>query len=117
MPYMLLVMEPPGQRKTRNEAEGHAVYARMVRFGEDLQRRGVLRGVQSLRSDDDAVRVRVRNGERVLIDGPFAEAKELVGGFFLIDVPTRAEAVAIAAECPAAEFATIEVREFGACYE
>lgn len=117
MPYMLLVMEPPGQRKTRTDEQGRAVYAEMVRFGESLQRRGVLRGVQSLRSDDDAVRVKVRNGERVLIDGPFAEAKELVGGFFLVDVPTRDEAVAIAAECPAARFATIEVREFGACYE
>lgn len=116
MPYMLLVMEPPGQRKARTEDEGRAVYARMVRFGEELQRRGVLRGVESLRSDD-AVRVKVRNGERVLIDGPFAESKELVGGYFLIDVPTRAEAVAIAAQCPAAEFATIEVRGFGPCYE
>ncbi len=117
MPYMLLVMEPPGQRKTRTDAEGRAVYAEMVGFAQSLQRRGVLRAVESLRSDADAVRVKVRNGERVLIDGPFAESKEMVGGFFLLDVPTREEAVAIAAQCPAAQFATIEVREFGACYE
>lgn len=117
MPYMLLVMEPPGQRNTRTDTEGRAVYAEMVGFAESLQRRGVLQGVQSLRSDADAVRVKVRNGERVLIDGPFAESKEMVGGFFLLDVPTREEAVAIAAQCPAAKFATIEVREFGACYE
>ena len=53
---------------------------------------------------------------RTIIDGPFAEAKEMVGGFFLVDVPTREEAVAIARECPAAEWATVEVRETGPCY-
>ena len=51
------------------------------------------------------------------MDGPFAEAKEMVGGFFLIDCKTRAEAVAIAQACPAAEWCTVEVRGVGPCYE
>jgi hypothetical protein len=51
-----------------------------------------------------------------VLDGPFAEAKEMVGGFFLVDVPTREEAVALARECPAAEWAEIEVRALGPCY-
>lgn len=116
MPYMLLIHEPVGQRLTRSQAEGEAVYERMLHFAGELQSRGVLRGVESLTSQDDAVRIRVGNGRAQVIDGPFAEAKEMVGGFFLIDVPTREEAVAIARECPAAEWATVEVRTTGPCY-
>ena len=52
-----------------------------------------------------------------MVDGPFAEAKEMVGGFFLLDCDSMAEAVAIAHECPAAEWATVEVRALGPCYD
>ena len=113
---MLLIHEPIGQRQQRSEAEGHAVYARMLRFADSLKSRGVLRAVESLTSLDDAARLQVRGGKPRVIDGPFAEAKEMVGGFFLVDVPTREAALAIARECPAAEWATVEVRETGPCY-
>jgi hypothetical protein len=59
----------------------------------------------------------VRGGRPRVLDGPFAEAKEMVGGFFLVDCKTRDEAVAIAAECPAAQWATVEVRALAPCYE
>jgi len=62
------------------------------------------------------VRVQVRGGKASFVDGPFAEAKEMVGGFFLLDCETKEEAIAIAGECPAAEWATVEVREFGPCF-
>jgi hypothetical protein len=116
MPYMLLILEEPGQRATRNDAEGHAVYERMLRFADDLKTRGVLMAVESLSSQHDAARVRVNGGRAQVLDGPFAEAKEMVGGFFLVDCKTREEAVAIARQCPAAEWATVEVRETGPCY-
>lgn len=116
MAYMLLITEPRGQRTERSESEGHAVYDRMVKFAEGLQKRGVLKAVESLRSDAEGVRVALRGGKPSVVDGPFAEAREMVGGFFLIDVATRAEAVAIAHECPAAEWATVEVRETGPCF-
>lgn len=116
MPYMLLIHEEVGQRRQRTEAEGHAVYDRMVRFAGSLKQRGVLRAVESLTSQDGSSRVTVRSGKAHVIDGPFAEAKEMVGGFFLVDVATREEALAIARECPAAEWATVEVRETGPCY-
>lgn len=116
MPYMLLILEPPGQRATRTEAEGREAYDRMVRFSDELKARGVLRSSQSLRTDADGVRVRSRGGKREQIDGPFAESKEMIGGFFILDVATRDEAVAIAGEVPAAEWATVEVREFGPCF-
>lgn len=116
MPYLLLIHEPVGQRQERTRAEGEAVYERMVRFATDLQARGVLRAVESLSSQDSAARVKVSGGRVQVVDGPFAEAKEMVGGFFLLDCATREEAVAIAAQCPAAEWATVEVRTVGPCF-
>jgi hypothetical protein len=116
MPYMLLIQEPAGQRQTRTQAEGEAVYDRMLRFAGKLKERGVLLAVESLTSQDESARIKVSNGKALVLDGPFAEAKEMVGGFFLVDVPTREEAVAIARECPAAEWATVEVRATGPCY-
>jgi hypothetical protein len=117
MPYMLLIHEPIGQRQARSEAEGKAVYDRMLEFSAGLKSRGVLRAVESLTSiDEGTARINVSNGRAHVLDGPFAEAKEMVGGFFLVDVPTREEALAIARECPAAEWATVEVRATGPCY-
>ena len=52
----------------------------------------------------------------MVTDGPFAETKEVMGGFFLLTCETREEAIAIARECPAAQWATIEVRELGPCF-
>lgn len=116
MPYMLLIMEPVGQRRDRSEDEGRELYERMLRFGEGLKARGLLMGSESLQSDTEGTRVQVRGGKRTLLDGPFSESKEMVGGFFLLDCERKEQAVAIASECPAAEWATVEVRGFGPCY-
>lgn len=118
MAFMLLISEPVGQRQTRTETEGRATYDRMLRWGASLQERGLLLASESLRSQDEqAARLQVRNGKPLVIDGPFAEAKEMIGGFFLVACDTRDHALAIAAECPAAEWATIEVRGLAPCYE
>ncbi|RDK02151.1 YciI family protein [Paraburkholderia lacunae] len=116
MSYMLLIVEPPEQRIERGEAAGREVYDEMVRFAADLKERGKLLAVESLTSTDDAVRVQVREGRARLLDGPFAEAKEMIGGFFLLDCETREEAVAIAQACPAASWCTVEVRKVGPCF-
>jgi len=112
---MLLVMEPPGQRDTRTLPEGHAAYDSMVAFGEGLKAKGILKAYDSLGAVSKGTRVQVRDGKRSLVDGPFAEAKEIVGGFFLLDC-SKADAIRYATECPAAQFATIEVREVGPCW-
>lgn len=117
MSHMLLIIEPDGQRATRTEAQGREVYARMQRFGESLKARGKLLAAESLASQSKAVRVRAGGGKVQVLDGPFAEAKEMVGGFFLLDCASMEEAVAIARECPAAEWATVEVRAVAPCYE
>ena len=114
MNYMLLIIEPVGQRRERAEAEGRDLYDRMLRFADGLKQRGLLLAAQSLKTD--ASRLQVRQGRQLLVDGPFAEAREMVGGYFLLDCATQADAIAIAAECPAAQWATVEVREFGPCF-
>lgn len=117
MPFMLLIIEPTGQRATRTLAEGQALYDRMLGFGAGLKARGLLIAGESLKSQKDGARVELRNGRARVMDGPFAEAKEMVGGFFLLDCKTRDEAMAIARECPAAQWATVEVREVAPCYD
>ncbi len=116
MTYMLLVVEPQNQRRERTEDEGRELYDRMLRFSDGLKRRGLLTMAQSLKSDSAAARVTVRGGASAVRDGPFAEAKEMVGGFFLLTCETREQAVEIARECPAAQWATVEVRELGPCF-
>ena len=115
MSYMLLIVEPQGQRQTRSAQQGREVYRRMLEYTESLKARGVLIASNSLR--ESATRLSSRGGRSGVVDGPFTESKELVGGFFLVDCGTREQALRLAAECPAAEWATVEVREIGPCYE
>ena len=114
MSYMLLIMEPHGQRAARTPEEGTQAYERMLEFAADLKARGLLQTTQALRTR--GVRVATQDGKRTRVDGPFTETKELVGGFYLLNCDDEEQAIAIAAECPAAEWATVEVRELGPCY-
>jgi hypothetical protein len=116
MAYMLLVVEKVGDRAARSQSEGQAHYDRMLRFSADLQKRGLLTLGQSLKTDAAGLRV-TRQLEKALVrDGPITEAKEMVGGFFLLNCETQEQALEIARACPAAEWATIEVRELGPCF-
>jgi hypothetical protein len=116
MTYALLVVEPPEQRSTRTEAEGREVYGRMVRFSEELKQRGLLTVSQSLKMGATDARVKVRADSVMVTDGPFTEVKEVIGGFFLLTCETREQAIEIARQCPAAQWATVEVRELGPCF-
>jgi len=118
MAYLMLIVEPRGQRAQRPPAEMHTTYDQMMAFAADLSERGILLRAESLRTDDHAVRISAATPGAApqLLDGPFAEAKEMVGGFFLLDVASRDEAVAIARRCPAVDWATVEVRECAPCH-
>ncbi|GAB3378089.1 YciI family protein [Massilia agri] len=116
MPHMLLIHEPVGQRAARSELEGRALYERMLGWGDELRERGLLLAAESLMGTEKSARVSIPGGKLRIVDGPFAEAKEMVGGFFLVDVDTHEEAVALAQACPAAEWATVEVRGLGPCF-
>lgn len=115
--YMLLIVEPVGQRQQRGPEAGQQLYQRMLDFGAELQQRGQLLASNSLASTRHAQRLQRREGRTELVDGPFAETKEMVGGFFLLQGVDRAEALAIAARCPAAEWATVEIRQVGPCHD
>jgi hypothetical protein len=114
---MLLIIEKPEEKRALAREVGQRRYDRMMGFAEGLKTRGVLVAGEALGSDADGSRIRKRDGRRAVVDGPFSEAKEIVGGFFLLDIDSRDEAVAIAEECPAAEWSTVELRQVGRCWK
>ena len=103
MPFMLLVIERPEEKHALSREEGQRRYDRMMLFANGLRSRGVLVAGEALGSDTDGARIRKRGGRSTIVDGPFAEAKEIIGGFFLLDIDSRDEAMKIADDCPAAE--------------
>jgi hypothetical protein len=115
MPYMLLIVEPLGQRQARGLDAGQAAYQQMLDYTDSLRDAGVLMTSSSLASAATRLH-QPEGGAARLIDGPYAEAKEMVGGFFLIACNSRDEALAWAARCPAAAWAEVEVRETGPCF-
>lgn len=117
MAYVLLIHERTDWRHTRPTEEGRVAWQRMEEFAGMLQQRGVLRACESLKPAQQGLRIEVRDGQRRQFDGPFAEAREIVGGFFLLDCASHADALALAHLCPAAEWATVELREVGPCFE
>lgn len=110
MQYMLLIYHDEVRWEEDSEAERAAIYLEYRKLIEELTAKGSYRAGSQLKPTALATTVRVRDGKRLLTDGPFAETKEQLGGFMLVDVPDLAEAVAIAARIPAATGGSIEVR-------
>jgi hypothetical protein len=79
-------------------------------YNEAMKKAGVWVEGNRLKATRHGARVRVRDGKSVVLDGPYADAKEQLGGYYMIDVPTLDEAVSWATRCPAAKFGTIDVR-------
>ena len=76
------------------------LFTAYMKFNEDLHKAGVLVASEGLNPGVQGARIEARNGKRVLMDGPFAESKEIVGGFYIIDVKSREEAIEWALRCP-----------------
>ena len=110
MRYALLICGDEAAMLATGPEEGAAELAQYVAFGEEMGTRGVLQGGERLRPTSDATTVRVRDGEVVTADGPFAETKEQIGGFYLVDCKDLDEAIEVAAKIPGARNGTIEVR-------
>jgi hypothetical protein len=118
MSYMLLIMEEPGERLAPPEPERRRRWDVMMEFAGALEAQGKLRTANALALPNrETVRIRKRRQSHAMVDGPFAEAKEIVGGFFYLDVESREEAIAIAEACPAVEWSTVEVRKIAPCFE
>jgi hypothetical protein len=116
MQYIILIYgdEKRFAQLVDNPEAQQALYAAYSRYGQEMRAAGVLRGGAELRPTHTATTVRVRNGKPVATDGPFAETKEQLGGYYLIDVKNLDEAVHWAAKCPSAVSGSIEVRPTGA---
>jgi hypothetical protein len=112
---MLLIVEPIGQRQERGAEGGQVAYGQMLDYTEALKDAGVLLASSSLATAASRLQ-RPAGAPARVTDGPFAEAKEMIGGFFLLNVSTRDDALGWAARCPAAAWATVEVRETGPCF-
>jgi hypothetical protein len=110
MRYMLLICTDESGVAALSPAEGEAIMSEYMKFGEEMTKRGVLVTGERLHPTTDATTVQVRNGETVTSDGPFAETKEQIGGFYLVDCKDLDEAIEIAAKIPGARVGTIEVR-------
>ena len=110
MRFMLLICSDEKQIGAMSPDESSAVLAEYGAFMEEMGRRGVLQGGERLRPSAEAATVRVRDGSVLTSDGPFAETKEQVGGFFAVDCKDRDEAIEIASKIPGARLGAIEVR-------
>jgi len=107
MKYMLLIYL---EENTMNEAERNHCYEESAQLAQNLHSNGQFLATAPLHPVATATSVRVREGKRLVTDGPFAETREQLGGFFLIDAPNLDEAIGIAARIPGARVGTVEIR-------
>jgi hypothetical protein len=107
MQYMLLIYV---DEQGPTEAERQQCYAESAQFAQQLSARGQYLASSPLHPTSTATSLRVRDGKRVVTDGPFAETREQLGGFFLIDVQDLDQAIDIAGKIPAGKLGTVEVR-------
>lgn len=107
MKYMLLIYM---DEKAMSDAEREQCYVTSAELTQDLHKDGKYLGASPLHSVTTATSVRVRDGRSILTDGPFAETREQLGGYFLIDAKDLNEAIDIAGRIPAAKLGTVEVR-------
>jgi hypothetical protein len=110
MRYALLICTDEKAVEALSPDEGQAALNEYLAFADEMGKRGVLRAGERLRPTTDATTVRVRDGEVLTADGPFAETKEQMGGFYLVDCKDLDEAIEVAAKIPGARIGTIEVR-------
>jgi len=111
MQYLLLIYDDEKARWNAPSAERDALTAEYKRLVGELMRDKIYLGGNPLQLTQTASSVRVRDGKAHITDGPFAETREQLGGYFLIDVPDMEAARAIAARLPGARNGTVEVRQ------
>ena len=108
MEYLLLIYEGEKRWQGMNDAEIGAEVGEYNAFGNEFA--GKIKGGNALQPTGTATSVRVRDGKRMTTDGPFAETKEQLGGYYLVDAPDLDAAIEMAAKIPGARYGTIEVR-------
>jgi hypothetical protein len=110
MKYMLLIHSPEAFYKTASKADTEQVIAAYGAYTEAMKKAGVMVGADRLQPVATATTVRGTNGKTTVLDGPYAETKEQLGGYYLIDVADLDAALSWAARCPGASHGAVEVR-------
>ena len=110
MKYLLMVYGNEQAMRALSKETMDQAMAAYGAYGEALKKAGVLAGSNRLRPTNSASTVRVSDGKTQVLDGPYAETKEQLGGYFMIDVPDLDAALAWAARCPGASHGAVEVR-------
>jgi hypothetical protein len=110
MRYVLMICNDETGLAALSPEEEAGMLGEYRAFTEEMGGRGVLQGGERLRPTTDATTVRVRDGETLTSDGPFAETKEQMGGYFIVDCKDLDEAIEVAANIPGARHGSIEVR-------
>jgi hypothetical protein len=110
MQYILLIYTNEAETSARPAEENKRIMGEYFGFTKSIKESGHLRGGDALESVKTATTVRVRNGKTVSTDGPFAETREQLGGYYLVEAKDLDEAVGIAARIPGAKHGSIEVR-------
>ncbi len=110
MKYLCLIFEAETLAAKRDEQANQALFAEYHTFTEEIEASGNHIGGEALLPTETATTVRVRNGETLITDGPFAETKEQLGGYYLIEASSLDEAIDIASRIPSAKDGCVEVR-------
>lgn len=112
MRFMMLMY--PGQKAETavlSDPKHQAMFEAMMKYNEELTKAGVLLALDGLQPSSKGARVRASGGKRTIVDGPFAEAKELIGGYWMIQVRSREEALEWASRVPLADDEMVELRQ------
>jgi hypothetical protein len=110
MQFMLLIYDDGEIWQGFSEEEQKAIMGEYFAFTDELREAGAYVAADALQPIGTATTVRIREGEQLLTDGPFAETKEQLGGYYVVDVDSIDEAIQWAAKIPSARFGSIEVR-------
>ena len=111
MRYMMLMIPKGYEKATPGTVPDAKHVAAMMKYNESLQKAGVLLALDGLHPPSMGVRVSFPGGKPKVIDGPFSEAKEVLGGYWMIQVKSKEEAIEWAKRCPGSENEVIEVRQ------
>ena len=110
MKYALLIYASEQEWASQSEEQAQAVNQEYMAFTKDIVDRGLMKGGEALQSTATATTVRVRDGETLTTDGPFAETKDQLGGFYMVDCKDLDEAIEVAARIPDVRRGSIEIR-------
>ena len=110
MKYLLLIYDDEKKWAKLSDAERQALFGEYGQFTESIKTSGNYQGGNPLQPTATATTIRVRDGKKLVTDGPFAETKEQLGGYYLVDAADLDQAIAMAARVPSAKLGCIEVR-------